>query len=75
MTIISNIHPFERLVMLCRANAFPLLKVEFSEASDQYEIEISTGHIGESFYVKKCKHLEDGLKHIIAQIEQRSEDE
>lgn len=57
----------EQFIHLCRMRALNF-RIEFSEGADQFEILAEGQGKGERYYVKKCKHLEDGFDYIAEQI-------
>jgi hypothetical protein len=52
---------------LCRNNALSW-KIEYSEASDHFEVHVWGIGKGEDYYVKKCVRLEDGLAYIVSDM-------
>ena len=54
-------------ILICRAHALNF-RIDFSEGADQFEILAVGQGMGERFYVKKCKHLEDGFDYIVEQL-------
>lgn len=64
----NNGEAFCKLVDLCKQNAWPLLRVEYSEAEDCFEVEIVKNEDGiADFYIKRVKCLSDCVKYVLGE--------
>ena len=64
----KDFEALKRLHEIAQQNAFSY-KIEYSEASDQFELELWGIGEGEKFYMKKCRYISDGVHSLDQQVE------